>query len=52
MHAWPQVISILSWLVDLITFIRNGTMPDPNIEQDPTYQKYEVHTYSSNQMKR
>ncbi|XP_044262246.1 kinetochore protein NDC80 homolog [Tribolium madens] len=45
MHAWPQVISIFAWLVDLITYInQTSTFVSPDLEQDLKYQKIECIT--------
>jgi SMC interacting uncharacterized protein involved in chromosome segregation len=45
MHAWPQVISILSWLVDLILVIKRVDMTVPeDLAEDPRYKKIECVT--------
>ncbi|EEZ97419.2 uncharacterized protein LOC103314387 [Tribolium castaneum] len=43
MHAWPQVMGILGWLVDLVTYITQ-TNVNSALEQDPKYQKVECVT--------
>jgi SMC interacting uncharacterized protein involved in chromosome segregation len=50
MHAWPQVISILSWLVDLILVIKRVDMTVPeDLAEDPRYKKIEVKNVKKHQ---